>query len=733
MLRRSAFVLTLLAFYAPLIALADPPEEFSVEQLAERGRKSVVVITSGGRDGKQRGIGTGFVISKDGLIATNLHVIGEGRPISVELSDGSKHDVTTVHATDRAGDLAIVRIEAKDLMPLELGDSDKAKDGQPVVALGNPQGLKHSVVSGVVSSRRVLDGRSMIQLAIPLEPGNSGGPVLDRQGRVQGIVTMKSAVTENLGFAIPINALKPLLQKPNPIVMEKWLTIGALDADEWTPLFGAHWRQRAGRIQVDGLGKGFGGRSLCLSHKAVPEVPFEIAVTVKLGDESGAAGLVFHSDGNEKHYGFYPSNGEMRLSRFDGPDVYSWKVMVQKPSEFYRPGEWNTLKVRIEKDKFLCYVNGHLAIEASDDTYAKGQVGLAKFRETVADFKNFQVGNSIRPEITNEAANLLEKAIEGLSPAKPLPGALERSLLAQATPSLAMLRDRARQLEKQAAHLRELALDVHQKRVRSELVTCLNGDDSKVDLVQAALLVAWLDNDELDINGYREEFDRMARKLVQTAGKEADVAKKLTTLNRFFFEDRGFHGSRIEYYNRSNSYLNEVIDDREGLPITLSVLYIELGRRAGLKLEGVGLPGHFIVRHIPAKGEPQLIDVYEGGKVLSLEAAKRKVADITGGEWKDEYLKPVAKRAIVVRVLHNLLNLTREGPDLENALRYLDAIIDIQPEAGGERMMRAAANIHFGKRALAREDVNWLTEHHPADVPPEQLRRLQKYLEEGER
>ena len=137
----------------------------------------------------------------------------------------------------------------------------------------------------------------MIQLAIPLEPGNSGGPLLDLFGRVQGLLTLKSAVTENLGFAMPINALKPLVKKPNPIPMAKWLTIGALDPDEWTVLFGARWRQRAGRILVDGPGSGFGGRSLCL-WKAPPKVPYELAVSVKLGDESGAAGLVFHSDGD---------------------------------------------------------------------------------------------------------------------------------------------------------------------------------------------------------------------------------------------------------------------------------------------------------------------------------------------------------------------------------------------------------------------------------------------------
>src|SRR5262249_35414135 len=182
MARRVLVVVMALIVATPL--LADGPAEQTVEQIAERCRKSVVVVTSDGRDGRQ-GVGTGFVVASDGLIATNLHVIGEGRAVTVEFADGKKFNVTAIHATDRGADLALIRIDAKSLPELELGDSEKVKDGQDVVALGNPQGLKHSVVSGVVSGRRTFDGRSMIQLAMPVEPGNSGGPLVDRLGRVQ--------------------------------------------------------------------------------------------------------------------------------------------------------------------------------------------------------------------------------------------------------------------------------------------------------------------------------------------------------------------------------------------------------------------------------------------------------------------------------------------------------------------------------------------------------------------
>ena len=201
----------------------------SVAELTAKVRDSTVVISVMGRDGERSSLGAGFAVAKDGLIATNLHVIGEARPIVVTTADARRFDVTAIYATDQAMDLAVIRVEAKDLKPLELGDSDSIKQGQEVVAIGNPRGLEHSVVSGVISGIRKIDGKPLIQLAMPIEQGNSGGPVLDRRGRVLGLVTMKSVVSENLGFAVAVNALKPLLKKPNPVPIDRWLTIGALD------------------------------------------------------------------------------------------------------------------------------------------------------------------------------------------------------------------------------------------------------------------------------------------------------------------------------------------------------------------------------------------------------------------------------------------------------------------------------------------------------------------------
>jgi regulator of sirC expression with transglutaminase-like and TPR domain len=728
-LAAAVWLLGLSSLAAAEPAKPAPAADKTVVDLAKTARPAVVVISFTGRDGKKQGLGTGFIVAADGLIATNLHVIGEARPVTVQLADGKQYPVTAVHASDRTLDLALVRIDARDLPTLELGDSDGLKNGQAVVALGHPRGLEYSVVSGVVSGRPTIDERQMIQLAIPIESGNSGGPLLDVKGRVQGILTLKSQVTANLGFAMPINALKSLLRKPNPIPMSRWVTIGKLPADEWTTVFEGRWRQRGGRIIVDGAGSGFGGRSLCLSKLPVPALPFELAVTVRLDDEAGAGGLAFHADGGERHYGFYPSGGRLRLSRFEGPDVYSWHVLAEKPSPHYRPGEWNTLKVRIDKDKIRCYVNDHLVIESDDNNLTEGKVGLVKFRSTHVEYKHFQVAAKIasaRP--TADLTARVAKLAEGVPPEGPPSAELVDGLAPDAPASLEVLEQRAKRLEQQAARLRELAQAVHEKRVLDELARAVQGDDAKVDLVTAGLLIARLDNPELDVAAYRRQVDRLAQDISAAIPKGADEKAKLAILNKELFEQRGFHGSRADYYNRANSYLNEVLDDREGLPITLSVLYLELASRLGVSLVGIGLPGHFVVQHRPAKGEPYLIDVYEGGKPLSHKDADRKVRAFTGEPLRKKDLAPVGKRAILVRMLQNLAGVARRAEYLPGFLRYENAILAIAPDRVEDRLLRAGARFQSGDRKGALADLDWLLANARDNVDRRRIQELRAII-----
>ena len=695
----------------------------SVEELARLARRSAVVIRHGGRTGGEGGTGSGFVISEQGLIATCAHVIGESRPLTVHFDDGSEHKVTSIHAWDAKLDLAVLQIDCGDktLMPIRLAEANSITQGAEVVAMGAPHGLEFSVVRGVLSALREFDGRALLQVAIPVEPGNSGGPLLDRDGRVHGLLTMKSAVTDNLGFAVPVEALRRLLEKPNPVPMEKWLTIGKLDPKRWNTLMGSNWKQRAGRITVDNPGDGFGGRSLCLSLREVPEIPYEVAVEVRLDDEAGAAGLAFESDGADRHYGFYPSGGGLRLTRFDGPDVFTWNILQQLQSDAYQPGEWNRLRVRVEEKKITCFVNGEKVVELEDGNLRGGRVGLAKFRQTEATFRGFRLGPDLAKE--NAAPELIVRIEKQIGRLKRNPGnekALEQ--LSQA-PALArpLLKREVESLRAQADALEEQSRAIHRRAIVDEITRTLAGDEGD-RVFRAGLLIARLDNTEIRVEDYLEEVDRMASEIEARIPGQAGITEKVEAVATYLFKDNGFHGSRSDYYNRSNSYLNEVIDDREGIPITLSLLFVELARRVGADIHGLGLPGHFAACY-EEDGKRVIIDPFEGGVTMSTEDADALLlnAGIEGTAAEMEVARP---KEIATRMLRNLQSIAIEEKEFSDALSYVGIIMNLNPDSSQDRLNRALLNLQVGNTEQAKPDLQWILDNEPEGIHLGRIRDL---------
>ncbi|HUG68758.1 MAG TPA: transglutaminase family protein [Pirellulaceae bacterium] len=733
-------VLTSLACRGGIVTLfADEPEAsagavqlLSVEQIVERVRPSLVTISTTGREGGEHGLGTGFVVSADGLIATNLHVIGEGREFTVELSDGTNLAVESVHASDRHRDLAVVKVATmgKTLTPLELDNASSLSQGQPIVVMGNPLGLKHSVVSGIVSAVREVEGQEMIQLAIPIERGNSGGPVVDMQGRVHGVVNMKSLREDNVGFAVDAKHLQLLLSEPNPISLSRWATIGAIDEQQWTPLLGARWRQRAGKIFVTGQGNGFGGRSLCISTVEAPKLPFELAVHVKLDDEAGAAGLIFHADGGDKHYGFYPTNGQLRLTCFNGPTVFNWQILQDVATPHYRPGEWNHLKVRIEPDRLQCFVNEQLVMESRDQTYTSGKIGLAKFRQTEAEFKQFRFADKLaETQLGSDELARFAALIDELPPLPTLRPDDIAPLTEKAEASASLLDRRADELVRRAEELRKTAQDVRVQGVAKQLSELANAADGEFDLLRGALLLAKLDEADIEVDAYLAQVDQMAGEIKKAFAEDADDAAKLAKLNDYFFVENGFHGSRSdEYYHRANSYMNRVIDDREGIPVTLSVLYMELGQRVGLDIQGVGLPGHFVVKHVRTANEDQLIDVFERGKFLSRDDAAALVRLHANRGLTEADLEATPKREILVRMIRNLGGLAEAKSDGETLLRYLEVLVAIEPDAAAYRQQRAGLRAFSNRYAAAIVDLDWLLEREPAGIDLERIHAMRAAL-----
>lgn len=170
-----------------------------------------VRMPAGGRGQMQMGAGSGAVIAPDGYILTNSHVVANAQSVEVAFTDGTTRQADVV-GKDPATDLAVIHVDATGLAYVVLGDSDALRVGQLVIAIGNPLGFQSTVSTGVVSSLgraiRSVDGRlieNIVQHTAPLNPGSSGGPLVDSRGRVVGINTAIIAMAQGIGFSIPSN------------------------------------------------------------------------------------------------------------------------------------------------------------------------------------------------------------------------------------------------------------------------------------------------------------------------------------------------------------------------------------------------------------------------------------------------------------------------------------------------------------------------------------------------
>lgn len=190
------------------------------------------------REFKQRSLGSGFIISKDGYIFTNNHVVEKADKIRVRLSDGKEYDASVV-GRDAKTDIALIKIKPTNSLPVvEFGDSDKLRVGDWVIAIGNPFGLAHTVTAGIVSAKGRVIGSgpydNFIQTDASINPGNSGGPLFDLEGKVVGINTAIVARGQGIGFAIPVNMAKELLSdlKTKGKVVRGWLGVSVQDVTE---------------------------------------------------------------------------------------------------------------------------------------------------------------------------------------------------------------------------------------------------------------------------------------------------------------------------------------------------------------------------------------------------------------------------------------------------------------------------------------------------------------------
>ena len=241
---------------------------------------------------------------------------------------------------------------------------------------------------------------------------------------------------------------------------------------------------------------------------------------------------------------------------------------------------------------------------------------------------------------------------------------------------------------------------------RRKLEDILARPDREVNLAEAALLVAAEEYLELDVRGYLVRLDEMGCALRQRLDEEPRPERAIMALNRYMFQELGFRGNTEQYYDPRNSYLNEVVDRRTGIPITLSTVYMEVARRAGLEVEGVALPGHFVVRvHTPAR--PLLVDPFHGGTLLTERDCQERLDRIFEGRVKLEpkMLRPCRRKDMLERLLRNLKAIYLRDQDTDRALRVVDLIVRIQPGSAEDLRDRGVLYASLDCYGLAARDL----------------------------
>ena len=232
--------------------------------------------------------------------------------------------------------------------------------------------------------------------------------------------------------------------------------------------------------------------------------------------------------------------------------------------------------------------------------------------------------------------------------------------------------------------------------------------DEQIDLAEAALLIAKNANQKLDVGRYLARIDQLADALCTRLPSPSSDAESILALNRFLFEEQGFGPNLEDYYDLRNSFLNEVLERRVGIPISLSVVYMEVGRRIGLELRGVSFPGHFLVKCKLSEGTV-ILDPYGRGISLNLQDLQQRLRGARGGEVSRAIvagmLVSANKKEILGRMLHNLKAIYLEKRDHDHALSVMEWLIALGPTDAAQVRERGLLYLQLECFRAALEDL----------------------------
>jgi len=236
----------------------------------------------------------------------------------------------------------------------------------------------------------------------------------------------------------------------------------------------------------------------------------------------------------------------------------------------------------------------------------------------------------------------------------------------------------------------------------------------QIDLLRASLAIAREEYPALVDADYVLKLDELAAGAMEGVPSGASPERRVGRLNTFLFHELGFSGNSGDYYDPRNSFMNEVIDRRAGIPLTLCILYMEVGRRCGLRVDGVGFPGHFLCK-VGLEGGELVVDPFQRGALLGLEEIKKRLAAAVGEQFKFDarVLRAARPREILVRMLQNLRSVYQERNDVPRALSAVDRLLLLAP--GNVRGLRDRAQLceQLGGRTAAAADLERVLELDP--------------------
>jgi regulator of sirC expression with transglutaminase-like and TPR domain len=229
--------------------------------------------------------------------------------------------------------------------------------------------------------------------------------------------------------------------------------------------------------------------------------------------------------------------------------------------------------------------------------------------------------------------------------------------------------------------------------------------DAQISLERAALYIAQEEYPTLDVEAYLNGLDTMAADVLEQLPATQYPMKILRTINQYLYEDLGFTGNRTEYYDPRNSFLNEVIDRRMGIPITLSLVYLAIAERIGFPMIGVNMPGHFLIR--PAVEEMEVfVDPFHQGEILFAQDCEDLLVKVFDRrvELRPEYIESVGNRQFLGRLLTNLKVIYINQKSFSKALDALDRILLLFPDSALELRDRGVLNYRLNHYTAARHD-----------------------------